>query len=272
MTTGEETLLPTSLRDAIRIEYARTFAWPYETLITLSVNAILVIVGWFFMPPVIEELMFTNHRPMAFAVVMAVWMYSDVPSTNQPGSDATRFLAALDDPPMLHRLLWARRFVIWSIVTPVAGIASVWLGIERNHLTAALFGFVWIVVVPFGVLAITPLFGLRWPYHPIPLRERWAHRSEWRRFGVRWLILVLFPYAWVPAIGIALTIPSLVVWGVSIKGTFPTDLSAGRFALGTAVGIVVTGLAIRIGTRWTSTIVRLRRDELRRELADPDLG
>lgn len=264
--------LPVSLRDAVRIEYRRTVQWPYETVLTLSLNALLVVVGWYFMPPWIEDLMFSNHQPMAFAVVMAVWMYSDVPSTNQPGSDSERFLAALGDPELMRRLLWARRFVLWSIVTPVAAIASVWIGYAQDRMMAAMFALAWLVIAPFGVLAISPLLGVRWPYHPITLRERWSHRSQWRRFGVRWGILVVAPYAWVPALGAVLTIPAVLVWGGSTDALLPHEMTVGRFAAGTAVGLLVTLIAMRFGRRAMARFVARRRHALERELADPDLG
>lgn len=269
---GDATRIPETFRDAIRFEVARTFTFPFESISTIAINGILVIVGWFFMPPFIEDLMFSNHAPMAFAVVLAVWMYSDVPSTNQPGSDSQRFIEVLDRPREMHRLLWARRIVLWMLVTPIAGIASLALGLAQGRMVAALFGFAWIVIVPFGVLAVAPLLGVRWPYRPIPLSERWARRSQWKRFLLRWSMLVVAPYVWVPLLGLVLTVPSLWIWGVSSSAMFPEHVSIARFALGTFVGVFVTGLAIGIGSRWMGRLVSVRREALRRELADPDLG
>lgn len=272
MAGAATTRLPVSFRDALRFEYARTISFPFETLATLFFNGALVVVGWWFMPPWIEELMFSNHKPMAFAIVMAVWMYSDVPTTNQPGSDSARFLAALDRPDVLRRMIWARKFVLWSLITPVSAVASVWLGLVEDRMTAAMFGLVWIVVAPIGVLSIAPLLGIRFPYHPMTLRERWSKRSAWRRMGVRWVILIVAPYAWVPLLGWVLTLPALYIWGTTWSGSFPEHVSALRFAAGTAVGIASTGLGARAGWRSSRRMLSVRREALRRELADPDLG
>lgn len=264
--------LPASLREALRIEYRRTFDFPFETLTTLGFNAFLVIVGWFFMPPFIVDAMFSNHRPMAFAVVLAIWMYSDVPSTNQAGSDSVRFVAALDRPQVLARMLWARRIAVWTIATPICIVASIWLGRAQHNMTAAMFGLVWIVVAPIGVLSIAPLFGIRFPYHPMPLRERWSKRADRRRMVIRWVILIVAPYAWVPLIGYVMTLPALLIWDVSWSGTFPSDLSPVRFAIGTLVGFFSVGVGAMFGRRMTARLIATRASDLRRELLDPDLG
>lgn len=272
MAGGATTRLPLSFGEALRYEYARTVSYPFETILTLFFNGALVIIGWWFMPPWIVDLMFSNHKPMAFAVVMAIWMYSDVPTTNQPGSDSVRFLAALDRPDVLRRMIWARKFVLWSIVSPLSAIASILLGIYHHNMTAAMFGLVWIVVAPIGVLSLAPMLGIRFPYHPMPLRERWSKRAEWKRMGVRWGILIVAPYAWVPLLGWILTLPSLLVWGAGITPALPADVSVLRFAVGVAVGVVSTQIGARFGWRWSRRLLGSRREDLRRELADPDLG
>lgn len=272
MTGGGTTRLPHSFREALRFEYARTISYPFETLLTLAFNGALVVIGWWFMPPWIVDLMFSNHKPMAFAVVMAIWMYSDVPSTNQAGSDSVRFLAALDRPDVLRRMIWARKFVLWSVVTPLSAIASIWLGIAQHNMTAAMFGLVWIVVAPIGVLSLAPLLGIRFPYHPMTLRERWSKRSDWKRMGVRWGILIVAPYVWVPLLGWILTVPALLVWGAGVTLALPAHMSFARFSTGVLVGLVSTQFGARFGWKGAQRLLVARRDALRRELADPDLG
>ena len=49
----------------------------------------------------------------AFALVLAAWMYSDVPATNVLAPDRQRVMAAIDDPVMLQRLLYAKNIVLW---------------------------------------------------------------------------------------------------------------------------------------------------------------
>ena len=57
-----------------------------------------------------------------------------------------------------------------------------------------------ITVMRFGVLGISAWVGIRFPYHRIPMRERWAHRRSWKQIWARWLVLVVTPYGLVPAI------------------------------------------------------------------------
>ena len=112
--------LPSSSREAVRQQVALALQPPYETPITVAVNGALMSSAWFFLPAALRDKLFTLHGTLAFALILAAWMYSDVPSTNVLGPDATRFVAAIDDPVMFRRLLYAKNVVLWLIITPLS--------------------------------------------------------------------------------------------------------------------------------------------------------
>ena len=58
--------------------------------------------------------MFTLHGSLAFALVLAAWMYADVPATNVLAPDRQRVMAAIDDPVLLRRLLYAKNIAARS--------------------------------------------------------------------------------------------------------------------------------------------------------------
>jgi hypothetical protein len=190
--------LPASFAEAVREEVARTLQPPFETLITVAVNGALMSSAWVFLPTGLKDKVFTLHGTLAFALVLAAWMYSDVPATNVLGPDAKRVIGALESPRLLRRLLYAKNVVLWSIVTPVCALVALAVGLQDHDLLATLYTVVWIGVVPFGILGISSWVGIVFPYHPMPLRYRWEHRQPRRRMLVRWAVLVLTPYGLVP--------------------------------------------------------------------------
>ena len=80
--------LPATLRDAVRAQISLTLEPPYEGVVTVAVNGALMSSAWFFLPLALRDDVFTLHGPLAFALVLAAWMYSDVPATNVLGPDA----------------------------------------------------------------------------------------------------------------------------------------------------------------------------------------
>ena len=80
-------------------------------------NGVLMTALWTLLPSSLVTGVFQFHGPLAFALVLATWMYSDVPATNLWGADATRAIAALPDPPALARLWTAKNIVLWLMIT-----------------------------------------------------------------------------------------------------------------------------------------------------------
>ena len=100
MAEGVEPDDTATLRGAVRREFARTLRPTYETLLVVAVNGALMSSAWFFLPKGLKDKVFTLHGTLAFALVLAAWMYSDVPATNVLGPDASMAMAANLPPPL----------------------------------------------------------------------------------------------------------------------------------------------------------------------------
>ena len=85
-------------RQAMRSEFRRVTHPPFETLLTVAINAALMSSAWFFLPTSLRDQVFELHGSLAFAFVLSSWMYSDVPATNVLACDTVRTLAAIDEP------------------------------------------------------------------------------------------------------------------------------------------------------------------------------
>ncbi len=194
--------LPPSLGAALGWELREAFRPPFADLLVVAFNAALMCVAWFLLPTSWQNWLFTLHGPLAFAMVLAGWMYSDVPATNVLAPDSRRVLAALDDPAMLRRLLYAKNLTLWCLVAPFCTVVAVIIGWVHHDWPPTLVSVTAIAVVPFGTLGVSACVGIRWPYHPRELRFRWEHRREWRHMIVRWIALVLTPYGLVPLLAV----------------------------------------------------------------------
>ena len=264
--------LPVTLLSAVRQEFARALRPPYETFITVAVNGALMSSAWFLLPKSLKDKVFTLHGTLAFAVVLAAWMYSDVPATNVLGSDAARTAAAVDDPVMFRRLLYGKNIVLWALVTPVCLVVALVNGILTHNLLATLYSVIWIGVVPFGVLGLSGIVGIRFPYHPQPIRYRWEHRLPRRRMLWRWLALVVTPYGLVPLLGVLIMLPSLLVWGLTSSHGLSQKLPDNDLGWGVALACAVAALCSFGGHRLGARLARRRREPLITFLADPARG
>ena len=264
--------LPQSLRQAVGHELRTAFHYPYTLLQVIVLNAVLVVVLWYFAPPKVEALFFDVHSPALFTIVLAGWMYSDVPATNVLASDPARTLAALDDRTMTVRLMTAKRLALWILVAPLCTAITFIMGYRSQHWTTEMVAIASIVVLPFGTLAIAGWVGIIWPYHPRSLGYRWRHRRDWFHDLVRWGVLVFLPYGLVPLIGLVLLIPSLIVWGVRSEQQV-ADLSAvPHLVLGMVLAVVMTIGGTVLGNRFGWRLIERRRAALQHYLAHPELG
>jgi hypothetical protein len=264
--------LPRTLRDAVREEFGRALRPPYETLITVAANGALMSAAWFFLPEDLKDDVFTLHGSLAFALVLAAWMYSDVPATNVLGPDRRRIMAAIDDPVLFRRLLYAKNIALWTIITPVCAVIALFTGILGHNLLATFYTVIWIGVVPFGALGISAWVGILFPYHPMPLRFRWEHRRPLRRMLWRWLTLAVTPYVLVPALSVVLMVPSLLLWGFTSVHGLSRKLPDNDVGLGVALACAVAVLCSSGGHRLGVRIAQRRRARLLAFLADPTRG
>ena len=268
--------VPTTLGQAYRAEFRRAFRPPYGAPSTALGNGILAAGGFWLLPESIKNQLFSIHRPLAFAVVLASWMYSDVPATNVLGETADLTLAALDDPAALRLIVRAKNLVLWTLISPICMTVSLWMGIDDHALFITGLAALWIAVVPFGTLAFSSWMGALFPYHPLHLRERWQlgrrSRHDRRHYWWRWLALVLLPYVIVPALAAALLSPVLIMWGVSATGwTFLSD-HTDHLAIGVFLSVVLSIVWMLVGRRGFLWLCKKRDRELREYLSDRAKG
>jgi hypothetical protein len=270
--TEEQVALPRSLRAAVRWELRTALRRPYTVPAVVTFNALLMAGGWFLLPPAAQDWLFTLHGPSAFAMVMAFWMYADVPATNVLAPDRARVLAALDDPAMLRRLLYAKNLALWCFVAPFCALVAIAIGFFEHDWPPVLVSITAIGVVPFGTLGIAAWIGILWPYHPRDLRFRWQHRRQFFHMIVRWGALLLVPYGVVPWVGAAVIAPSMLLWSMISAHGLSSRLPTEHFAGGVLLAAIVSMAAFYGGYTVSLRLIHRHHDRLRDYLADPDRG
>ena len=271
----------------LRAELRRCWTSPYAVPVVVVVNASLVLVLWWCSPVKLFDAFFTLHGELALPMVLASWMYADVPATNLLGSDAAQMRAALDDPRRLRRLMDVKNIALWTFVTPLAFLATAGVSLAYRNgvdlpgvpppadtriVPILLITLVWIVVAPVGALGISAWVGILFPYHPIPLRERWEQRTPARQKVWRWGILVVVPYGVVPALTALVVLPSAVFWHFNATNGLSAPLQPDEFFQGTLITCVCSVAMLVLGRRVALRLVARRRHQLDTYLADPSLG
>ena len=88
---------------------------------------------------------------------------------------------------------------------------------------------------------------------------------------MRWTVLIVIPYVVVPAVNVAISLPSFAIWAATEHG-LSRQLSDARFAFGTLVAVALS-VAVFFGGQWMCLrTARKRRAELHAYLADPSRG
>jgi hypothetical protein len=265
---------PTDLAGAVRAELRRAFHPPFEVPIIVACNGTALVLAWFLSPPRLAKLLFTFHGPLGFPMALAGWMLSDVPATNLIGADPGWTLAALPDRVALRRMVYAKNIVLWLLVAPIALPLAVIVGVHVHRPLATIFTLLWIGVVPLGALGLSAWLGIFVPYHPVPLRRRWAHRRPYRRL-LRWLTLAVAPYLLVPGLITVISLPTLGLWLATVHGrprATSHPLSDTSFAWGVSLGAVLALAFWFVGVRISARLVQRRAHKLVPFLTDPDRG
>jgi hypothetical protein len=230
------------------------------------INGALMALCWALLPSGVVDAVFRFHGPLAFPMVLAGWMYADVPATNLLGADPQRSLAALGNPRALRRLWYAKNLVLWLFATPPCVLAAVWIGGLEHQPAATFLTVVWVLCVPVGTLGFAGCIGVLFPYHRLPVRKRWAARRSWRRMLARWVCLLLVPYGVVPLLTLVVTLPSLLLWAAAGR------IGDVEFAAGLALAAAVATVAWPVGHWYGSRLARRRRAWLSAFLSDPCRG
>jgi hypothetical protein len=267
---GEGTWLPANLRQPLAAELRRATHPPYEAPVVVMINGLLLLGCWTLLPASVVGELFRFHGPLAFGMVLAVWMYSDVPATNLLGADADRSIPALADRAALRRMWYAKNLVLWLLATPPCVVVAVLIGVHEQAPLFTVLTVLWIAVVPLGALGFANWLGIWFPYHPLPLRYRWTRRRRWRPMLARWAILVLAPYGLVPLLTVVFSVPSLVRWSAVSRGG--GRIRASQFGWGLLVAAAVTAAAWPLGHRYGLRQASHRGERLIAFLADPDRG
>jgi hypothetical protein len=252
----------------VREEFGRAFKPPYEVPFVVVVNGLLMAGAWFWLPP---AWLFHLHEARVFPLVLASWMYADVPATNVLGSAAERMGALLDKPAELRRALAAKTIVLWALVTPICLVVC-YLTWRTTHesVLSMLASMVILAVVPFGALGLAGWLGIWFPYHALRLADRWEHRRPYGRMIVRWSALVLIPYVLVPPLSVLVLAPVLLGWRAF--GESWLTISDRGLALGAVVLVVLSAVVWRIGLAVGVRMAGRRRARLGPFLADPLAG
>jgi hypothetical protein len=272
MTTATIAKSPTRLPDAVRAELRRAFHKPFEIPIIVATNGTVMTLAWFLAPPRLLNLLFTFHGPLAYPMLLAVWMYSDVPATNLLGADAQRSAAMLGDRTALRHAQRAKNLVLWLLVSPLATTIAIAVGIHGKRPLATIFTALWVAVTPLGALGISPWLGTFFPYHNVPLRRRWAHRKPLRHKVVRWLILAMMPWLVVPGLILLISAPTVGLWVATYSTWGGRRIPDAEFIAGVTAGCAVAVLFWIAGARLAAQFAYRRRDKLANFLADPDQG
>ena len=255
--------------DTVRAELRRLVRPPFDDLAVVVLNAALVCGGWFLLPPSVQDWLFARTGPMAFAVVLESWMLADTPATNMLANDPQPALAALDDRHALLGLLRAKAVALALVVAPACAVVAAAIGVHEGTPAAGLFEAALVLVLPFGTLALAPLLGIRWPYHPRPLTWRRRHLRPYRR-TVRWLLLLVVPYGYVPSLLAALVVPPVLV--VAAWTGQSDRLTTAEIAVASSVAAMVSLVVFVLGSRLAVHYTARRRATLGSYLADPDRG
>ena len=257
---------------AVRSEYARILVHGRDDLLAVGFNAVLVTICWFLLPDSIQNWLFALHGPLVFPFILEMWMLGDTPATNVAGRDAVRALGQLDDPTALRTWLRAKHIVLTSFVGPIAAIVAVVIGVVLQRYMVAAAVATTLLFLPLGVLSVAAWISLWMPYHPRKLLWRWQHRSDRRATLLRWGVLLVLPYLVVPAIGLILLSPTLIIWIIAHQGYPPHQMAPTGLWIGTAVSVVVSLIVFGWAPMVASKIARRRSDKLHSYLIDPENG
>jgi hypothetical protein len=256
-----------SLRADLGVELRRILRSPWDDLVAIGINAVLVVVLWLLLPQAWKDWLFTLQGPVAFALVLESWMLADVPATNMIGKDIPAMVPALDDPPRLRQLLRAKSVVLALVVGIPCAIVSLIIGFYDDIPTRGLFVALVLLTLPFGTSTIAAWLGMVAPYRPMPVRWRWEHRRPWRQ-TLRWATLLVVPYGWVPLISCVLLVPGILV-GVAVGRTEEGLMTGAATVAATAVACAVSAIAFPVGLRVSGRLAAKRRDRIQALLADP---
>ena len=160
-----------------------------------------------------------------------------------------------------------------AVRRPAHVTVAVAVGLHVHRPLATIFTLLWIGVVPLGALGLSAWLGILLPYHPMPLRRRWAQRRPYRR-QLRWIVVTVVPYGLIPLVVLLLSVPTLALW-IATVGPHRQHLERftdGVFSWGVGLAAALAVAAWLGGVRASVVLAQRRADRLAPFLADPDRG
>jgi hypothetical protein len=255
----------------LQAEFRRLFTRPWDDVLIICTNAALVCAGWALLSENARQWLFSFTGAMAFAVVLESWMLSDTPATNMIANDPSAALAVLPDRSRIGRLVRVKSVALACLIAPPCALVAAGIALyEGSYAAGALLCFA-LLVMPFGAAAVAASFGTFLPYHPRSLKWRWHHLHPYRH-TIRWISLVLAPYAVVPLILLVLFVPAVIV-GFAVGGHDSGD-HASTAGVAAAVGVVslFAAVGVWLGPPVCGWLAARRGGTLTDYLNDPERG
>lgn len=260
---------PVTWRQAFVREVRRSFEGVNSTFLILAFNGLLAAALWFGLPSGLKSWLFTPSSPFALPIIIASWMVADVPATNVFGESPAVMLAALSDRRALRRILVAHSVWLWLLVSiPCAGLAVV-MSAKLDDPFAEFVLTATVLFAPLGTVTIAMWLGTLFPYKPVRLSERWAMRTQRRRL-VRWGVLIVAPYVFVPVAAKLLYLPLILVWHVPESQWL--DLHVPKVDLAHSLPLAAALTVLGYGLGLFVTLRLARRAKLAEFLADDSRG
>lgn len=261
-----------ALRSTVAAEISRVVRPPRYELLSVATNGAMVCIAWFLLPTDLKTWLFSRRSPQAFPLVLAAWMLADVPATNVLGSDRVSAAAAIRDSDTLRNLLWAKHLVLMVLVVPVCVLSAILVGSGHDRGSLVFFVCFAVVVAPFGTLAVASWLGIAFPYHPQTVQWRWEHRRHVYT-TVRWVALILLPYAIVPFLASVTIGPGIAI----LRATSTAHMGLRHLSTFAVIAacIVVAAISVAltvVGHRTAVWLARARRSQLLTYLNNPNRG
>lgn len=260
---------PVTWRQAFAREARRSVYGTNSTFLILAFNGLLAAALWFWLPAGWKDWLFSQTSPFALPIIIAAWMVADVPATNVFGDDPAVMLAALSDRRALRRILIAHSLWLWLLISVPCVFVAAWVSHGLGDRFAQVVLTAAVLFAPLGTVTIAMWLGTLFPYKPVRLSQRWEMRSQRRRL-VRWGLLLVTPYVFVPLVAKLLYAPLILLWHVPESQWLNLNLPEADLARSLPLAAALTVLGYGLGLLVTLRLSR--RPTLAAFLADDSRG
>ena len=232
-------------------------------------NGALMVAAWFLLPPRAHAFLFSLTGPLDVPGDLGLLDARRYPSTNVMGSSPTLALSVLRDQSAYWRWLAARCIVIGSLIGVACAAGVMYVALGHYPWSEIVWASAPVAFLPIGVLPVAAWLGIVFPYHPRSLRWRWQHRRTWHTH-LRWVVLALAPFFYVPLIGLAILSPGVqLARSIKLPGQ---RLMPAQFGISAAVVCATAVVAAAIGLWVARRLLAWRTTRLTAYLASTEKG